>query len=267
MTLGIPRSRRAILTTDSGLWLAAIILSLGWHALWWNWLRLEQAVAGKRAAAQPQVVFLPIAETDEPSFGAPMPVSARSPALFALPVLGSFSDPLLRQTISVRPPLAPPIETRFLPPESSSVAWEPEKGAGDQVWWMSEVASVARAFPLRTEDESVFVPAALTDTIVTVTFDEDLSELHWTRQDLPDLPEVCLTQNWEMIVFVGLGKDGKAKQVLLEKRSPSALFDELLERKLRGHSFTDIRRDGHGRLRIQVNIPQRQPRTSRKEAL
>lgn len=267
MTSRVQRSRRGIMTSDSGLWFAAIILSLGWHALWWNWLRLEHAVAGKRAAAQPQVVFLPVAEADEPSFGARMPVSARSPALFALPVLGSFSDPLLRQTISVRPPLAPSIETRFLLPESSSVAWEPEKGAGDHAWWMREVASVARAFPLRAEDEPVFVPAPVTDTIVSVTFDEDLSDLHWTRQDLPDLPEVCLTQNWEMIVFVGLGKDGKAKQVLLEKRSPSALFDELLERRLRSHSFTDIRRDSHGRLRIQVNIPQRQPRTSRKETL
>lgn len=232
-------------------WFVPTTLALGWHALWWNWLRIENVRVRTPLAAVSVVGYAPAPSNLVARAGEWIPASPMSPLLFALPVRGGFSDVLRSKKVGVRPPLVSPAPPNLMP-GPLDVDFERRqifRTLGEP--WENDIVRALVSFPLRPDTEPVFVPL-LTGKWIQVTFDGDLQNLRWTEDDLPPRPAMLETQAWEMVVFLDVDEEGEVRRLLFEQRSPAPTFNTELERRLRGISFSATGRRRQGRLRIRA---------------
>lgn len=232
-------------------WFVPTTLALGWHALWWNWLRVENVRTRTPLAAVSVVHYAPASTSVVSRVGEWIPASPMSPLLFALPVRGGFSDLLRSQKVGVRPPLAAPASPNLAlgPPGTDFKRHELFPTAAEQ--WENDIQRALASFPLLPDTEPIFAPL-VTGKWVHITFDGDLQDLRWTEDDLPPRPTTLETQAWETVVFLDVDEDGAVRRLLFEQRTPSPLFNTQLERHLRGISFSATGRRRQGRLRIRA---------------
>lgn len=232
-------------------WGVAMILALGWHAIWWNGLRVEAGRSRLLATTRTLVQYAPAsAGTGEAAFGRDV-VSPMSPLLFALPARQGFSGATWNEKIGVRPPVAAPTASaRLSKPPVQQPAATPLLWPGESAW-RNDVELTLRAFPMKAEQEPVFALPTATGVWAEIETSGSLEGTSLTLSDLPEWPSELRTQTWDMVVFMEVGERGQVRRLLLEQRSPSALFDEQVERVLRSRTFSDAH-TGAGRLRIRA---------------
>jgi hypothetical protein len=213
---------------------------------------VEPARARPLAVALPPIRYAPApSDKPAPALGREA-VSPMSPLLFAVPTRQGFSGSTWDEKVGAQPPLAP-----LVTPRRWSKRIVRQSGATPALWageadWKSEVESVLRAFPMKLDAAPAFVVPPPTGRWVEVQLSGVLEGVRLTLDDLPEWPPELRTQAWDAVVFMDIADGGSVRHLLFEQRSPSELFNEQLDRCLRGRVFSETRHAGAGRLRIRA---------------
>ena len=216
-------------TAGRTLWLAAIFLAVGWHALWWVMLSPNRVPLPMNRLAMSRLAYsAPGAMTGRGGL-AREAEGVQSPVLFALPTAEGFSGAALTRELVLLPPVEPPAKSGMLIP-FETVQAIPEPSEQERGTWLAGVST-----PLMGPPPPVFAAASEPDTsgVVELYFSDSLG----AEPMVLSPPDVPAGKRWEARALVVVDASGGVSQVLLDEPAPSPEWNRALARELRSLAF------------------------------
>jgi hypothetical protein len=212
-------------------WTAAAGLSLSLHLGWFLLMDVESAPAYQR-----QIEMLPLRTMtieDESSEWREL-LAMYSPSTFALPSRAGFSRPLLEGAISLRPPVQPATEYAMLL-ERSELAGVQQ----DRMIVFPSLDSVRRRVPefelmTGSADSQAPIPATRQAGVPSWQIIQAPPDRAIDHHALTAPAQGWGATPWLVECRIIVDADGWVRQVLLERRSPSAELNAHLVRQLHG---------------------------------
>jgi len=245
-------------------WLWAVLLGVGWHAVWWTWLEPAWTPRRMKRPRPVQIAYLAPEVGDlSPRERAGSLRNVWSPAYFALPSSVGFSRAVLEEELMVAPPLETPMERpRFLEPASSSLLppVPRRKPLAERV-----VHESAHRLPSPSA-APVFRPGAKQTTdVVRISFSPALANRAPLELPLPSAPRLPQTQSWKSEATVQVDAFGFVEHVFLNTPAPSPGWAAMLSRLLHRLPLPGKREARRGVVWIEVlrsNGPQNEQQGS-----
>ncbi len=230
-------------------WIYAVLLTIGWHGVWWVWLQPAPPPPRATLAAAPQLSYLPSREVARvPGTAVPDVRDFWSPAVFSLPTPAGFSGTALTNEVGARPPVnmaytrLPMLERTAVPETGVVVA------AGIDALSLASETLTNLSWPQLPA--AVFSPPASTNVKMGIEILGGLRGFELERNDLPQDPAVFGAEAWDAMAIVEVSSKGRVLHVFLEDSPDIPAINTWIVRTLMGWRFEITGDTVQGRVRL-----------------
>lgn len=228
-------------------WIYAVLLTIGWHGVWWAWLQSRPPAPRSPLGAVPQVAYLPAHESRTANAVADVR-DLWSPAVFSLPAPAGFSGAALTNGIGARSPVRltydpPPLLDRTSVPDTGAVV-----ASGAALASLAGAALTNLGWP--GEREPVFGPAAAAREKLGIEILGGLRGYELERSDVPDEPRVFGATAWDAMAVIEVNSKGRVLHVFLEDSPGMPAVNGWIVRTLMGWRFEVTGDTVRGRVRL-----------------